>query len=1534
LPANDDLSTSQVPLPFAIDFYGSTYSSLYVNNNGNLTMGQPFGQFTPQSLNQLGLPMIAPFWADVDTRVGPVVTYGYGTVNGHLAFGANWLDVGCYRLNNSVADTFQVLLISRPDVGYGDFDIEFNYGPLIWDSGQASGGDAQCLNGFAARAGYTSGFGASYELPGSGVDSALLSSNPITGLSSHGIGSSQSGRYVFAVRGSGLPREPGAAALGDSYSSGEGTADTYAFSQPCHRGALAWPFLMSAEYPAAPPLAESSFLACSGDTTTQMLKGSSNEPTPQLTQLTHLTASNGAPGQITLTAGGNDLGFPNIFAVCYGIGAPACVPYLDSKIAYLKSGAFTKILKDFYQAIRTATGSMSRVIVVGYPFLLPTPSFGHDLSADLHCPWLNGDAAQILSRFQEGQLVLDSVMAQAAAKVPGVTFIPLDDNPLGGHELCTGDSYFNDINPIGGLITHGSGHPTYTGQSLIAQYVAAQLGLLAGNGGAAAQRMARSHAKVTSERIKSRALIRYRARARQLRKSTAAAANPRARTAKGPRNLTRSPRRGRQPTSSATPAISSSLPAGHLSVPYSGFAWATGGTAPYTWSITAGSLPPGVSLDSSTGIISGTPTGSGTFGFTVNATDSSPAPQTTSASESITIAAIPALAIATSQLPDPTVGQQYAEAVSASGGLPGYTWAVTSGALPAGLTLDPATGVIAGTPAAAGAQTFSVSVTDSSAAGGTTATASFTMHVAASTSPLTLAAPQLPGGTQGRGYLGQLTSTGGAAPLLWSLISGSLPDGLSLDQGTGAISGIPTASGTFSFTAQAVDGSQPSPVAQSESLSITVAAAPAPAITTSLLPDGTAGSSYLGIVGASGGVAPYTWSVTSGVLPDGLTLDSQSGAITGIPTTAGTFSFDASLTDSATPNPGTASMSLSITIAAIPPPPAMTAGDTATDATVGDTYNASVIPDGGTGPYSFAVTSGSLPDGLSLDPQSGVISGTPTTPGSFTAAVQVTDSSSPTAETATDNVAITIQAPGPLTITTTTLPNAAVGAAYGQQVVASGGSGGNTFSVSSGTLPDGLTLDPATGIISGTPTGTGTSSFTVTVTDDASPTPDTASVDLALTTDPAPALTIPATVLPDAVQGVGYSQIMTAAGGTPPYSWSVSSGTLPDGLTLDPNAGIISGTPTGMGTSSLTMQVSDSASPTSQTATQALTLTVNPTSQLSVGTSSLDPATQGSPYSATLDSNGGTSPVTWSVTSGSLPDGLALDPNAGIISGTPTGYGTSHFTVQAVDSSSQVQTATARLALEVMPTPPSPQEISFTAPPAGAVGGSAILSATGGGSGNPVVFSVDSSSGSGVCAVSGSDGATLTYLAVGTCVIDADQNGNAAYSPAPQVQAVIPVVKASTATTVSLSKKLITYGHEKSLVITVKVRPQFTGTPTGTITVTAGHTTLCRKALTGAKATCSMRTAKELKVGRYKVRAKYSGSAAFLASSSAVVLLRVVAAAGSPTVRQPPSWQREALDVALSVFADEIRYAMRVMTAASSSSRMDSANADQLVTNI
>jgi hypothetical protein len=203
LPANDDGSTGRVPLGFTANFFGTSYAGGFINNNGNLTFDSPLAQFTPEDLTSTRHVIIAPFFADVDTRVGNVLTYGPGTVDGHPAFGATWPGVGCFSVNISVLDAFQVVLVDRSDTGPGNFDIEFNYDQIQWETGQASGGNAQCLGGSAARVGFSNGTGVPgsfFELPGSGVPGAFLDGNPTTGLANNRINSSTVGRYVFAVR--------------------------------------------------------------------------------------------------------------------------------------------------------------------------------------------------------------------------------------------------------------------------------------------------------------------------------------------------------------------------------------------------------------------------------------------------------------------------------------------------------------------------------------------------------------------------------------------------------------------------------------------------------------------------------------------------------------------------------------------------------------------------------------------------------------------------------------------------------------------------------------------------------------------------------------------------------------------------------------------------------------------------------------------------------------------------------------------------------------------------------------------------------------------------------------------------------------------------------------------------------------------------------------------------------------------------------------------------------------------------------------
>jgi hypothetical protein len=213
-PPNDDDTTGPDPLGFQIAFGGQTFAETYVNNNGNLTFEGPLADFIPFDLTQAPDPIVAPFFADVDTREGAVARYGTGTVDGRPAFGVTWPGVGCYPRNTSLRNAFQTILVDRSDVAAGAFDIELDYDQLQWDQGQVSpcddsGGSTLSAKltsdavGGTARAGWSDGTGdagGSVELPGSGVRGALLDDNAATGLVHAARDSTLPGRYVFHVR--------------------------------------------------------------------------------------------------------------------------------------------------------------------------------------------------------------------------------------------------------------------------------------------------------------------------------------------------------------------------------------------------------------------------------------------------------------------------------------------------------------------------------------------------------------------------------------------------------------------------------------------------------------------------------------------------------------------------------------------------------------------------------------------------------------------------------------------------------------------------------------------------------------------------------------------------------------------------------------------------------------------------------------------------------------------------------------------------------------------------------------------------------------------------------------------------------------------------------------------------------------------------------------------------------------------------------------------------------------------------------------
>lgn len=208
LPPNDDNTIGDVKgggplvsnllanIGFSIKFYSNYWTNVYVNNNGNITFGHHFSPFVPlASLVDIGEQIIAPFWADIDTRApeSDLVRYGTNTVDGHRAFGVNWGNVGYYAWNTDRLLNCQLVIISRSDIAAGDFDLEFNYDRIEWVFSDSSGDNAP-------RAGFSDGY-RGYELPGSGGWESFLDSYLNTSLIYHSMNSPVSGRYLFQFRG-------------------------------------------------------------------------------------------------------------------------------------------------------------------------------------------------------------------------------------------------------------------------------------------------------------------------------------------------------------------------------------------------------------------------------------------------------------------------------------------------------------------------------------------------------------------------------------------------------------------------------------------------------------------------------------------------------------------------------------------------------------------------------------------------------------------------------------------------------------------------------------------------------------------------------------------------------------------------------------------------------------------------------------------------------------------------------------------------------------------------------------------------------------------------------------------------------------------------------------------------------------------------------------------------------------------------------------------------------------------------------------
>ncbi|HEY5196811.1 MAG TPA: putative Ig domain-containing protein [Solirubrobacteraceae bacterium] len=679
-------------------------------------------------------------------------------------------------------------------------------------------------------------------------------------------------------------------------------------------------------------------------------------------------------------------------------------------------------------------------------------------------------------------------------------------------------------------------------------------------------------------------------------------------------------------------------PAGEVGVAYADQLTESAGTAPLAWTVSVGSLPAGLTLSASTGLISGTPTTAATSNFTVTVTDADS--QSATQATSISIVGDPALAFAAP--PGGEVGVAYSDQLAASGGLGTYTWS-TTGTLPAGVTLGGSTGLLAGTPTSAGTFSFTVKVTDSA---GQFATQAASVTVAAD--PL-LGFGTPPAGEVGVAYSDQLTKSGGTGPFVWTVSVGSLPAGLSLGGSTGLISGTPSAAAASSFTIQVKDaGGQ----IVTQATSITVVGDPV--LTFGPPPAGEVNVGYSDQLAASGGTGTFAWT-TSGTLPGGVALSSSTGLLSGIPTAAGTFSFTVTATDS---DGEFSTQATSVTIVADP----LLGFGTPPAGEVGVAYSDQLTKSGGTGPFVWTVSVGSLPTGLSLSASTGLISGTPSAVATSSFTIQVKDADGQVATQATS-----ISVVGDPILAFPAPPAGEVGAAYSDQLTASGGMGSYTWSTT-GSLPGGVTLNTATGLLSGTPTTAGTFNFTVKVTDSANQsTTEAASVTVAA----APLLGFASP--PVGEVGAAYSDQLTESGGTAPFVWSVSAGSLPAGLSLSASTGLISGTPSAVVSASFTIQLKDADN---QVVTQSASISVVGDPVLAFPA---PPAGEvGVAYSDQLAASGGTGTYTWSVAAG-LPPGVTLGASTGLLSGTPTSAGPFSFTVTVTDGAGQVATEATSL---------------------------------------------------------------------------------------------------------------------------------------------------------------------------------------------------------------------------------------------------------------
>jgi hypothetical protein len=431
-------------------------------------------------------------------------------------------------------------------------------------------------------------------------------------------------------------------------------------------------------------------------------------------------------------------------------------------------------------------------------------------------------------------------------------------------------------------------------------------------------------------------------------------------------------------TTGACPAITvspSTLPGATPGAAYGPVQFTqTGGSGAITWTLQSGSLPAGMNLSAS-GALGGTPTATGTFTFTVRATDVNGCFGEVTVTLTVTC---PTITVTPTALLDAVVNTAYSPVTFTQTGSPTtVTWTLQSGALPAGMTLS-AAGVLSGTPTATGAFTFTVRATDTSGCFGEV---TVTLHVNCPT--ITVFPASLSNGTVGDPYgPATFTVTGSTSPLAstFAVTTGTLPAGLTLTSG-GVLSGTATSTGTSTFTVTATDQYGCSGARVGLSLTFNC---PTITVTPTTLTAAIVGTAYTPVsFSQTGGHGTITFTLQSGALPTGMNI-SAAGVLSGTPTQTGSFVVTVRATD-ANGCFGEVTVTLDVNC-----PTITVTNPVVTTGLGGVPFSQTFTQSGATSPV-FTVNSGTLPTGLNLS-AAGVLSGTPTVSGSFPITVKVSGS--------------------------------------------------------------------------------------------------------------------------------------------------------------------------------------------------------------------------------------------------------------------------------------------------------------------------------------------------------------------------------------------------------------------------------------------------------------------------------------------------------------------------------------------------------------